>query len=202
MEAAARMAYMKGMSPALRPRRTHQPRRGLAAAGTAICVVFTVAATMAMAAASPAQAACGGRVQTGYNQSALALSSRCGTTLRDLRLANPGVDFNKPLNNRLIRVPQPGRNATIPEELRTPAPGRPRLLPPVSRSHRPVDPQVMEDARRRGQIGERATYRIRPGDTLSAIAARRGLALEALIAANPGIAPRRLAVGQTIVIPR
>lgn len=45
------------------------------------------------------------------------------------------------------------------------------------------------------------SYTIRPGDTFYAIAARYGISLQALIAANPGVDPNRLVVGQTICIP-
>lgn len=45
------------------------------------------------------------------------------------------------------------------------------------------------------------SYTIRAGDTLSAVAARCGVSLDALMAANPGIEPRRLAVGQAVALP-
>lgn len=45
------------------------------------------------------------------------------------------------------------------------------------------------------------SYTIRTGDTLSAIAARCGVLLPKILAANPGINPRRLAVGQAITLP-
>jgi N-acetylmuramoyl-L-alanine amidase len=45
------------------------------------------------------------------------------------------------------------------------------------------------------------TYRIRPGDTLSEIAQRHGVSLEALQAANPLDDPHRLRVGTTLTIP-
>jgi LysM repeat protein len=44
-------------------------------------------------------------------------------------------------------------------------------------------------------------YPIAAGDTLSKIAQRFGIALDALLAANPGIQPAQLSVGQTITIP-
>ena len=47
-----------------------------------------------------------------------------------------------------------------------------------------------------------ATYTVRPGDTLSEIAERFGVSLDALIAANPQITdPDRIFPGQVIVIP-
>lgn len=44
-------------------------------------------------------------------------------------------------------------------------------------------------------------YTIEADDTLGAIAERFGVTLEALIAANPGVQPTALIVGQTLVIP-
>ena len=44
-------------------------------------------------------------------------------------------------------------------------------------------------------------YAIRAGDTLGAIAARFGTSVDAILAANPGIEPLNLQIGQTICIP-
>lgn len=46
-----------------------------------------------------------------------------------------------------------------------------------------------------------AIYTIARNDTLSAIAKKFGITVEALLAANPGMIPQALAVGQTITIP-
>jgi phage tail protein X len=45
------------------------------------------------------------------------------------------------------------------------------------------------------------TYIVAQGDTLSGIAGRYGVTLEALLAANPGIQPEVLSVGTTLIIP-
>lgn len=45
------------------------------------------------------------------------------------------------------------------------------------------------------------TYTIRPGDTFFSIARRFGTTVDALIAANPGVDPDRLQVGQVICLP-
>jgi len=44
-------------------------------------------------------------------------------------------------------------------------------------------------------------YMIRENDTLSGIATRFGVSLQALLAANPGIQPTTLSIGQTLTIP-
>ena len=45
------------------------------------------------------------------------------------------------------------------------------------------------------------TYTIASGDTFARIAARSGISLQSLMDANPGVDPRRLAVGQKVIIP-
>ncbi|MGE5602274.1 MAG: LysM peptidoglycan-binding domain-containing protein [Nitrososphaerales archaeon] len=52
-----------------------------------------------------------------------------------------------------------------------------------------------------GAAPARATYAVRPDDTLWDIATNYGLSLDELLAANSGVDPRRLMAGQTLVIP-
>lgn len=49
--------------------------------------------------------------------------------------------------------------------------------------------------------GEGGTYAVQPGDTLGRIARDHGLTLDELLAANPGIEPRRLQIGQVLQLP-
>lgn len=58
----------------------------------------------------------------------------------------------------------------------------------------PVPPQP-------GQCPGGFLYEIRPGDTYYSIARRFGIAVEALVAANPGVDPNALRVGQRICVP-
>jgi LysM repeat protein len=44
-------------------------------------------------------------------------------------------------------------------------------------------------------------YKISPNDTLTALARRFGVTVEALLSANPGVIPESLTIGQTITIP-
>lgn len=49
--------------------------------------------------------------------------------------------------------------------------------------------------------GEGGSYSIQPGDTFAKIAQQMGVSLQALLDANPGVDPRRLRIGQTILLP-
>ena len=52
-----------------------------------------------------------------------------------------------------------------------------------------------------GPVAADTTYKIKKGDTLWEIAKRNKISVTALKQANPGVEPRRLQVGQTIVVP-
>lgn len=145
-------------------------------------------------------AQCSARVQTGLGTSAVALAQRCGTTVGDLRRANPGRSLNKP---GLLNIPG-GRTSAVPESLNNEiAPAPPAIR--ATRQKPIVRPApTFKDSSVRGQTPSAATagfYQIRRGDTLSAIASRSGLSLQALLEANPGVVPTRLSVGQRIRLP-
>lgn len=53
-----------------------------------------------------------------------------------------------------------------------------------------------------GGPAEEGTYVIKSGDTLAKIAAQSGVSLADIQAANPGVDPRKLHVGQKIVVPK
>ena len=48
---------------------------------------------------------------------------------------------------------------------------------------------------------EGGSYSIEPGDTFARIAQQFGVSLQSLLDANPGVDPRRLRIGQTILLP-
>lgn len=147
-----------------------------------------------------ALAQCSARVQTGVGSSAVALAQRCGTTVGDLRRANPGRNLNKP---GLLNIPG-GRTSVVPDSLNNEiAPAPPAIR--ATRQKPIVRPApTFKDSSVRGQAPSAATaglYEIRRGDTLSAIASRSGLSVQTLLQANPGVVPTRLSVGQQIRIP-
>ncbi len=90
------------------------------------------------------------------------LARRFNTTVAALMAANPGVD---------------PRNLQIGQ----------RICIPVPPAEEPCPGGFL--------------YVIRAGDTFFSIARRYGIAVEALIAANPGVDPNRLVIGQSICVP-
>lgn len=153
------------------------------------------------------------------------IALRTGTTVEALIRANPGVDPNALRVGQTICIPA----GPVPVP-RTPCPGgrlytvRPgdtyysialrfgTTVPALIASNPGVDPnalrvgQVICISVRPTPIGPPACpgarpYVVRAGDTYFAIAARFGVSVPALVAANPGIDPNRLRVGQVICIP-
>ena len=63
---------------------------------------------------------------------------------------------------------------------------------------------IQREARNRIESapGRAGSYRVQSGDTLVAIARRYRISLESLQAANPGVDPRRMQVGQSVRIPQ
>jgi len=53
-----------------------------------------------------------------------------------------------------------------------------------------------------GTLGDDGTYVIKSGDTFGKIAPQFGVTVAEIVSANPGVDPRRLRVGQKIVIPK
>ncbi|MGE5598131.1 MAG: LysM peptidoglycan-binding domain-containing protein [Bacteroidota bacterium] len=90
-----------------------------------------------------------------------ALAQRYGTTVQAILAANPGLDPNRLFIGQRICIPVP------------PAPACPGGF----------------------------FYTVQAGDTLFAIAQRFGTTVQAILAANPGLDPNRLVVGQRICIP-
>lgn len=116
------------------------------------------------------------------------IASRFGVSLEDLRAANPGVDPSRLSVGQTIRLPAiegapPPTPVPEPTEQPTEAPAAPTptaVLTPVS-------------------LGQ--TYTVQAGDIPLTIAQKFGITVEELIAANPGIDPNNLQIGQVLVIP-
>lgn len=102
------------------------------------------------------------------------------------------------LENRtptLPNNPAAGNNGQVPPP--------PIVTPPTNRMAPRQDPVVRQDPPRPRETPPAATrtYVVRMGDTPASIARAHKVRIEALMAANPGLNPRRLRVGQTLNIP-
>lgn len=182
----------------------HFPRWRYALRGAALVGLIVILPPLS-GSFGEASAQCMARVQTGVGSNIAALAQRCGTTVGDIRRANPGRDLNRP---GLVAIPG-GRTSVVPNTLNNtvaPAP------PPIRATRQRPVVQPAPTFRQPGQAPLRrssldagwtdtASYGVRRGDTLSGIAAARGISVQSLIQANPGIQPNRLAIGQTIHIP-
>lgn len=80
--------------------------------------------------------------------------------------------------------------------------------PPVlaAASHLPAAPLTSSEPVRTTRPAPPATtstrtYKVQPGETPATIARKHGIRLEALLAANPGLNPRRMKAGQTLNLP-
>ncbi|MFE2410852.1 LysM peptidoglycan-binding domain-containing protein [Kitasatospora sp. NPDC059408] len=114
-----------------------------------------------------------------------------GTTVAGLLSLNPQIDNP----NRITE----GQQITVPAASPTAAPATP--APEPSQNPAPVEPTPTETPQPTPAPGA-ATHTVVAGDTLSAIAARYGVGLDAVVNANPQIAdPDRIEVGQVISLP-
>lgn len=122
------------------------------------------------------------------------LARRYGVSVTAIERANPGLDPRRIHVGQSVRIPvsgpqqppaaeaaQPSTNAARP-----PSPGAPPVTRPQSQ------PQAPPVAR---------THTIRSGDTLDGISKQYNTTVNALQQANPGLNPRRLIPGKSILIP-
>ncbi len=125
------------------------------------------------------------------------IASRFGVSLEDLRAANPNIDAASLTVGQSIRLPQdaspPAAGASTPEAAPTSAPPPPADTPTTA-------PAPAARATSAPQTGA-TTYTVQQGDYPATIAAKFGITVEALLAANPGINPTGLHIGDVLNIP-
>jgi LysM repeat protein len=146
----------------------------------------------------------GGVVQPGGNttytvrsgDTIAAIAERFGVTIDDILAANPGVDTRQLRVGDVLRLPPQAGDAPPPTP--TPPPveeSTPTTEPPPEPTNTP-EPAPTSTPSSLGQ-----TYTVQPGDIPVTIAERFGITVEELLAANPGVDPRGLQVGDVLIIP-
>ena len=150
-----------------------------------------------------------------------ALAQRFGTTVAAIQAANPGVDPNRLFVGQQICIPVPAPPPTPPcpgffytiqagDTFFALAQRFGTTVAAIQAANPGVDPNRL-------QIGQRICipvpappptppcpgffYTIQAGDTFFALAQRFGTTVAAIQAANPGVDPNRLQIGQRICIP-
>ena len=133
------------------------------------------------------------------------IAGRFGVSLEDLLAANPSLDASRLSIGQAVKLPpseappaaatpaaastqtaatEPPATATAVE---TPTEAPPTSTPPPAATNTPAS------------LGQ--TYTVVEGDIPVTIAEKFGITVEALMAANPGVDPTALYIGQVLIIP-
>ncbi|HEX3044483.1 MAG TPA: LysM domain-containing protein [Bacillota bacterium] len=149
------------------------------------------------------------------------LAERFGTTVAAILAANPGLDPNALQVGRTICIPAVPRPGTCPAG-RTPyiiragdtlfslAERFGTTVAAILAANPGLDPNALRIGQNicipgvlppTGCPTGTTTYTIRAGDTLFSLAQRFGTTVAAILAANPGLNPNALRIGQNICIP-
>ncbi|MHB8375944.1 MAG: LysM peptidoglycan-binding domain-containing protein [Dehalococcoidia bacterium] len=123
------------------------------------------------------------------------IAQRLGISLQDLRAANPSINPSALSLGQTIKLPA-GAGATTPAAApATDTPGPAPTDTPVAavQTHTPAP------AKTPSSLGQ--TYTVQAGDIPVNIAKKFGITVEALLAANPGLNPTNMHVGDVIIIP-
>jgi peptidoglycan endopeptidase LytF len=145
------------------------------------------------------------------------IASRLGIALDDLRAANPGIDPGTLRVGQSIKLPAnpdapppaaatatpPKGSATVPAAAAT-SPPQPTEPPPTEAPASPTAPAA-QDTPAPGAtatpISVGQSYTVQDGEFPAKIAEKFGITVEDLLAANPGINPTDMHIGDVIIIP-
>ena len=133
------------------------------------------------------------------------IASRFGVSLADLADANPSIDASKLSIGQVVKLPaasEPPAAATATAPPAASPTAAPATEAPATEAPPPTPAPTTNTpgpASTPSSLGQ--TYTVQEGDIPETIAAKFGITTEALLAANPGINPTNLQIGQVLIIP-
>ncbi|TAK64328.1 MAG: LysM peptidoglycan-binding domain-containing protein, partial [Dehalococcoidia bacterium] len=125
--------------------------------------------------------------------------------LADLADANPSIDASRLSIGQVVKLPAaseppPAATATPPPAA-TPTSAPATEGPPPTEAAPTEPPATATPGAAATPPAGGQTYTVQEGDIPESIAAKFGITTEALLAANPGINPTNLQIGQVLNIP-
>ncbi len=125
------------------------------------------------------------------------LAERFSISLEDLLAANPGINPSALQSGDTIKLPS-GTEPTTPEASAT---GTPATEPDETPEPEPAPTEEPAPDPTNTPAAGAQTYVVESGDFPGTIAEKFGITVEELLAANPGINPTNLQIGQVLNIP-
>lgn len=154
-------------------------------------LMLALALALAAPGAAAAEAgACGARYTVGQGDTLSAIATRCATTIEALLDANPEItDPGRLSIGEEIDMPGEAGDAAADSEAETGA---------AADAAADAGEEPGEESAEESGAGRHV---VEAGDTMAGIAAALGISLEDLRAANEGVDPRALQLGQELVVP-
>jgi LysM repeat protein len=126
------------------------------------------------------------------------IAARFGVSLQDLRDANPSLDPGRLPIGQTVRLPA-SNDAPAAASTAAPAPTKPPEATATEAPPTEAPPTVALPTSTPSSLGQ--TYVVQDGDIPVRIAEKFGITVEELLAANPGIDPTNLHIGDVLIIP-
>jgi peptidoglycan endopeptidase LytF len=129
------------------------------------------------------------------------IASRFGVSLDDLRAANPNINGAALSIGQSIRLPA-ASDVAAPAATRpasTPVPAAATEVPATATEPPPIATPVPAATETPASVGQ--TYTVVQGDIPETIAQKFGITVDELLAANPGLNPTSMHIGDVLVIP-
>jgi len=127
------------------------------------------------------------------------IAERFGVSLEDLLAANPGINPSALRAGDSVNLPS--GTDTTPAASATQTPAEPEETPEPTATSEPAPTEEPAPSPTNTPTTGAQTYAVESGDIPGTIAGKFGITVEELLAANPGIDPTNLQIGQVLNIP-